>query len=160
MWSKINLEASFPGISECHRATYPSAKSDTVLNHVWSSKPKSLKEGQHCAFILLVEFLSIQHLPLPLYIMTLGERWMGSELFSPLVNSGKLFINSYEWVSEWVQSLSRVRLFATPWTVAYQASPSMGFSRQEYWSGLPFASPINSYKAPFTMDNFCLVSVT
>ena len=37
-----------------------------------------------------------------------------------------------------VKSLSRVRLFATPWTVAYQAPPSMGFSRQEYWSGLPF----------------------
>ena len=45
--------------------------------------------------------------------------------------------------SKWseVKSLSRVRLFATPWTVAYQAPPSMGFSRQEYWSGLPFPSP-------------------
>ena len=40
-----------------------------------------------------------------------------------------------------VKSLSRVRFFATPWTVAYQASPSMGFSRQECWSGLPFPSP-------------------
>ena len=40
-----------------------------------------------------------------------------------------------------MKSLSRVRLFVTPWTVAYQASPSMGFSRQEYWSGLPFPSP-------------------
>ena len=40
-----------------------------------------------------------------------------------------------------VKSLSHVQLFATPWTVAYQASPSMGFSRQEYWSGLPFPSP-------------------
>ena len=39
--------------------------------------------------------------------------------------------------------LSRVRLFATPWTVAHQASLSMGFSRQEYWSGLPFPSPLN-----------------
>ena len=38
-------------------------------------------------------------------------------------------------------SLSRVRLFATPWTVAHQAPPSMEFSRQEYWSGLPFPSP-------------------
>ena len=38
-------------------------------------------------------------------------------------------------------SLSRVRLFVTPWTVAYQVPPSMGFSRQEYWSGLPFPSP-------------------
>ena len=40
-----------------------------------------------------------------------------------------------------VKSLRRVQLFATPWTVAYQAPPSMGFSRQEQWSGLPFPSP-------------------
>ena len=40
-----------------------------------------------------------------------------------------------------VKLLSRVRLFATPWGVAYQASPSTGFSRQEYWRGLPFPSP-------------------
>ena len=40
-----------------------------------------------------------------------------------------------------VKSLGRVRLFATPWTVAHQAPPSMEFSRQEYWSGLPFPSP-------------------
>ena len=37
-----------------------------------------------------------------------------------------------------VKSLSHVQLFVTPWTIAYQAPPSMGFSRQEYWSGLPF----------------------
>ena len=43
--------------------------------------------------------------------------------------------------SEMVKLLSRVRLFVTPWTIAYQAPPSMGFSRQEYWSGLPFPSP-------------------
>ena len=40
-----------------------------------------------------------------------------------------------------VQSFSHVQLFATPWTVACQASPPMGFSKQEYWSGLPFPSP-------------------
>ena len=40
-----------------------------------------------------------------------------------------------------VKSLIRVQLFATPWTVAYHAPLSMGFSRQEYWSGLPFPSP-------------------
>ena len=40
-----------------------------------------------------------------------------------------------------VKSLSRVRLFAIPWTVAHQVPLSMGFSRQEYWSGLPFPSP-------------------
>ena len=43
-----------------------------------------------------------------------------------------------KWVSEVAQSCP---IFATLWTVAYQASPSMGFSRQEYWSGLPFPSP-------------------
>ena len=42
-----------------------------------------------------------------------------------------------------MKSLSHVRLFATPWTVAYQVPPSMGFSRQAYWSGLPFPSPGN-----------------
>ena len=40
-----------------------------------------------------------------------------------------------------VKSLSRVQLFVTPWTVAYQASQSIGFSRQEYWRGLPLPSP-------------------
>ena len=39
------------------------------------------------------------------------------------------------------KSLSHVQLFATLWTVAHQAPPSMGFSKQEYWSGLPFPSP-------------------
>ena len=42
-----------------------------------------------------------------------------------------------------VKSLSCVRLFATPWTVAYQAPPSMIFSRQEYWGGMPFPSPVD-----------------
>ena len=41
-----------------------------------------------------------------------------------------------------MKSLRRVRLVATPWTAAYQAPPSMGFSRQEYWSGLPLPSPL------------------
>ena len=40
-----------------------------------------------------------------------------------------------------VKSLSRVQLFVTPWTAAYQAPPSMGFSRQEYWSGVPLSPP-------------------
>ena len=43
--------------------------------------------------------------------------------------------------SDIVKSLSCVQLFATLWTVAYQAPPSMGFSKQDYWSGLPFPSP-------------------
>ena len=52
-----------------------------------------------------------------------------------------LKLNSNILVKVKVKSLSRVQLFETPWTVAYQAPPSMEFSRQEYWSGLPFPSP-------------------
>ena len=50
------------------------------------------------------------------------------------------FSNAWKWKVK-VKSLSRVRLFATPWSTAHQAPPSMGFSRQEYWSGLPLPSP-------------------
>ena len=47
-----------------------------------------------------------------------------------------------------VNSLSRVRLLATPWTADYQAPPSMRFSRQEYWSGLPLPSFVSIYIYP------------
>ena len=50
------------------------------------------------------------------------------------------FSNAWKWKVK-VTSLSRVRLLATPWTAAHQAPPSMGFSRQEYWSGVPLPSP-------------------
>ena len=46
------------------------------------------------------------------------------------------FSNAWKWKVK-MKSLSHVRLLATPWTAAYQAPPSMGFSRQEYWSGVP-----------------------
>ena len=50
-----------------------------------------------------------------------------------------------------VKSLSSVGLFATPWTAAYQAPPSMGFSRQEYWSGVPLPSPDYGSTSPYTL---------
>ena len=50
------------------------------------------------------------------------------------------FSNAWKWKVK-VKSLSCVRLLATPWTAAYQAPPSMGFSRQGYWNGLPLPSP-------------------
>ena len=77
-------------------------------------------------------------------------------LYDPIVGSppgspvpGILQARTLEWVAisfsragKWKEkSLSRVRLSATPWTAAYQAPPSMRFSRQEYWSGVPLPSP-------------------
>ena len=54
------------------------------------------------------------------------------------------FSNAWKWKVK-VKSLSRVRLLATPWTAAYQAPLSMGFSKQEYWSGVPLPSPYMEY---------------
>ena len=80
---------------------------------------------------------------------TLYDPIDGSPQGSPV--PGILQATTLEWVAisffnAWkrkvkVKSLLRVRLFATPWTAAYQAPPSMGFSRQEYWSGMPSPSP-------------------
>ena len=53
------------------------------------------------------------------------------------------FSNAWKWKVK-VKSVSRVRLFTTPWTAAYQAPLSMGFSMQEYWTGVPLSSPGNS----------------
>ena len=50
------------------------------------------------------------------------------------------FSNAWKWKVK-VKSVSRARLLATPWTAAYQAPPSMGFSRQKYWSGVPLPPP-------------------
>ena len=79
---------------------------------------------------------------------TLWDPIDGSPPGSPI--PGSLQARTLEWVSisfsnawKWkvnVKSLSRVWLLATPWTAAYQAPPSMGFSRQEYWNGLPLPS--------------------
>ena len=68
---------------------------------------------------------------------TLGQ---GTCLYPPMPQSRG---HSYILIQVKVKSLSRVRLFAAPWTVTNQALRSMGFSRQEYWSGLPFPSPGN-----------------
>ena len=54
------------------------------------------------------------------------------------------FSNAWKWKVK-VKSLSRVRLLATPWTAAYQASPSIGFSRQEYWSGVPYSCTLMNW---------------
>ena len=94
------------------------------------------------AYSLLLTAKSLQSCP------TLCDPMDGSPLGSPV--PGILKARGLEWVaisfsSAWkwevkVKSLSRVRLLVTPWTAAHQAPPSMGFSRQEYWSGVPLHS--------------------
>ena len=107
----------------------------------------SSRENQHWTGILAAAAKSLQS------CSTLCGPIDGSPPGSPV--PGILQTRTLEWVAisfsnaqRWkvkVKSLSRVRLLTTPWTAAYQAPPSMGFSRQEYWSGLPLPSP-NVYK--------------
>ena len=77
------------------------------------------------------------------------HRWQPTRLPHPWILQARTlewvaisFSNAWKWKVK-VKLLSHVRLLATPWTAAYQASLSMGFSRQEYWSGLPLPSPYN-----------------
>ena len=80
--------------------------------------------------------------------LTLCDPLDSSPLGSPV--PGILQARTLEWVAisfsrawKWkVKLLSHVQLFVTPWTAAYQAPPPMGFSRQEYWSGVPSPSPV------------------
>ena len=98
-----------------------------------------------------------------LLLLLLLSRFSVSTLCNPIDGSppgstvpGILQAKTLEWVaisfsSAWkrkvkVKPLSRVRLFVTPWSAAHQAPPSMGFSRQEYWSGVPLPSPLCDVK--------------
>ena len=91
---------------------------------------------------------------------TLCDPIDGSPPGSPV--PGILQARTLEWVAisfsnAWkrkgkVKSLSHVRLLVTPWTAAYQAPPSMGFSRQEYWSGVPVPSPASCTKVVYLFN--------
>ena len=93
---------------------------------------------------------------------TLCDPIDGSPAGSPV--PGILQARTLEWVAisfsnacKWkvkVKSPSRMGLLATPWTAAHQAPPSMGFSRQEYWSGVPLPSPKNTFKLYQTCVTF------
>ena len=99
--------------------------------------------GPAAVFELLANAKSLQSCP------TLCDPIDGSPPGSPV--PGILQARTLEWIAisfsnarKWkvkVKSLSRIWLLATPWTAAYQAPPSMGYSRQEYWSAVPLPSP-------------------
>ena len=115
---------------------------------LWKKKSQfcqSVKDSDRVMIIIFIQY------PLKTSVMlTLCDPIDGSPPGSPV--PGILQARTLEWVAisfsnawKWkvkVKSLSRVRVFATPWTAAHQAPPSRGFSRQEYWSGVPSPSPL------------------
>ena len=115
--------------------TFPCSSTNRPTNHAWNRETCPITATAAAA-------KSLQSCP------TLCDHIDGSPPASTV--PGILQARTLEWVaislsnaSKWkvkVKSLSRVRFFATPWTAAYQAPLSMGFSRQEYWSGVPLPS--------------------
>ena len=126
--------------------------------------------GQHSRVLVRALFLaaaaaakSLQSFP------TLCDPIDGSPPGSPV--PGILQARTLEWVAisfsnawKWkvkVKSLSHALLLATPWTAAYQAPPSMGFSRQEYWSGVPLPSPsswLTPLRIPLLLGHAIMIS--
>ena len=111
---------------------------------IWTWNVRLLNQGK-------LDVVKQEMVRINLKILGINElKWMGLDEF--ISNDHYIYCIEYIVVyilysilysMKWseVKSLSRVRLFVTPWTVAHQALLSMGFSRQEYWSGLPFPSP-------------------
>ena len=122
----------------------PHRRKPTRLPWPWDSPGKNTGVGCHCLLrALICAAKLLQSCP------TLCDPIDGSPPGSP--GLGILQARILEWVAisfsnawKWKvkgKLLSCVRLLVTPWTVAYQAPPSLGFSRQEYWSGVPLPSP-------------------
>ena len=123
---------------------------NTWLNFPWSQDPAAAaaKLLQSCPTVCDPIDGSPSGSPAPGILQARTLEWLAIS-----------FSNAWMWKVK-RKSLSRVRLFATPWTAAYQAPPSMGFARQEYWSGVPSPSPspdpsptqIHFFILPFASD--------
>ena len=112
----------------CNRFNYlfPLSKGGGLINVAAAAAAKSL---QSCPTLCDPIDSSPPGSPVPGILQARTLEWVAISFF-----------NAWKWKVK-VKSLSSVRLSATPWTAAHQAPPSMGFSRQEYWSGVPLPSP-------------------
>ena len=130
----------------------PHGLQPTRLPHPWDSPGKNTRVG--CHFLLRCMKVKSERkvaqlcltLSNPMDYSLPGSSVHG--IFQARVLEWVAIAFSYMILSS-VQSLSRIRLFATPWTAAYQAPLSMGYSRQESWSGLPLPSLNISYRKQF-----------
>ena len=156
---KVSLETHFPPLlhsevymfHKCLQLNRPSvagtpvpqgpqqAKKPVVL---YCCSPRVLQEGPWRTLMKAVSF-PLQSCPTlcdPIDGSPPGSAIPGILQARTLEQVATSFSNAWKWKMK-MKSLSRVRLFATPWTADYQAAPSMGFSGQEYWSGVPLPSP-------------------
>ena len=128
-WEMEPKSPAAPELAGRFFTTEPSGKPLRYLTVAISSIPVAAKSLQSCPTLCDPKDGSPPGSPNP---EILQERTLECVAIS--------FSNAWKWKVK-VKLLSRVQLFATPWTAAYQAPPPMGFSRQEYWSGVPLPSP-------------------
>ena len=132
-WSRLPLIPSDlpdPGIEP----VAPTLQADSITEPqgkpIWYNAAAAAESLQSCPTLYDPIDRSPPGSPVPGILQTRTLEWAAIS-----------FSNAWKWKVK-VKLLSRVRLFSTPWAAAYQAPPSMGFSRQEYWSGSPVPSPI------------------
>ena len=106
----------------------------------WSHDTSMIVGWSYCDFRGTDHYWWITHICKNMMVTLEQMKWPLKELLGGYWRAGTRNDKLYLSVSK-CQSLSRARLFATSWTAAHQAPPSMRFSRQGYWSGLPFPSP-------------------
>ena len=131
-WPCCELESKHVGhIHPLHCVLSSSIKQMTILSFPWfGQETAAAKLLQSCPTLCDPIDGSPPGSPVPRILQARKLEWIAIS-----------FSNAWKWKVK-VKSLSRVQLLATPWTAAHQAPPSMGFSRQEYWSGVPLPSPI------------------
>ena len=129
----------------------------TMLLHPWDSPGKNTGVGCHfllqCMNVKIESEVAHSSLTLsdPMNYSPPGSSTHGILQARTLECVAISFSNAWKWKGK-VKSPCRARLFVTPWTAAYQAPPSMGFSRQEYWSGVPLPSPNTVFKLLTTLQ--------
>ena len=136
----------------------------TLIAHSDNSDAAPLSPGRVLFFFDVAAAAAAKSLQL---CPTLCDPRDGSPPGSPI--PGILQARTLEWVASsfsnaWkrkvkAKSFSRVRLFVTPWTAAYQAPPSMGSSRRKYWSGLPLPSPFTTEPAVKPTQTSILITI-
>ena len=133
--------------TSCQMSVFQLCTGQPLTSSLWNKQPAS-RSASLCTKLQRIAAAAAAAKSLQSY-PTLRDPIDGSPPGSPV--PGILQARTLEWVAisfsnawKWkvkVKSLSRDQLLATPWTAAYQAALSMGFSRQEYWSGVPLPSP-------------------
>ena len=132
--SFLSLQSHNSGISQASDTDHPHHFSSlSTLITFWCYAAAAAKSLQSCPTLCYPIDGSPPGSPIPVILQARTLEWVAIS-----------FSNSWKWKVK-VKSLSRVQLFTTPWTAAYQALPSLGFSRQEHWSGVPLPSPFWCY---------------